>query len=152
MSTQTPRQESIVEAVPAAAPEEAREHFARRLRLETDPADVAADLRAGTQRYTVVDVRSARAYDRGRLPGAVSLPAGEITAQRAAELPAGLLVVYCWGPGCNGAHRAGAALAAHGRRVKEMLGGFEYWVREGLPTEGSSAPELERLAQHALVG
>ena len=27
-------------------------------------------------------------------------------------------------------------LAAHGRQVKEMIGGLEYWVREGHPTEG----------------
>ena len=27
-------------------------------------------------------------------------------------------------------------LAALGREVKEMIGGLEYWVREGWPTEG----------------
>jgi len=42
-----------------------------------------------------------------------------------------LLVVYCWGPACNGATKAAAELAALGRPVKEMLGGFEYWAREG---------------------
>jgi hypothetical protein len=32
-----------------------------------------------------------------------------------------------------------SALAALGRSVKEMLGGFEYWVREGRPVEGDDA-------------
>ena len=41
------------------------------------------------------------------------------------------IVVYCWGPGCNGATRAALEFARLGHPVKEMLGGFEYWVREG---------------------
>ena len=44
-----------------------------------------------------------------------------------------------WGPGCNAATNAAARLAALGRSVKEMLGGFEYWVREGHPVEGADA-------------
>ena len=45
------------------------------------------------------------------------------------------MVTYCWGPGCNGATRAALTLAGLGFRVREMLGGFEYWAREGLPVE-----------------
>jgi rhodanese-related sulfurtransferase len=43
------------------------------------------------------------------------------------------VVTYCWGPGCDGATRAALALARIGFRVKEMIGGIEYWTREGLP-------------------
>lgn len=144
--------ESAAFATRAAAPAEAQRHFAARLAYETDAADVAADLAAGTRPYTVVDVRSRRAHHRGRVPGAVSLPAGEIDAAAAAALPAGPLVVYCWGPGCNGAAKGAHRLAALGREVKEMLGGFEYWVREGQPVEGKGAPELAGFAQPPLVG
>jgi rhodanese-related sulfurtransferase len=49
------------------------------------------------------------------------------------------VVVYCWGPGCNGAVKAAADLARMGRPVKEMIGGFEYWVREGHPVEGTGS-------------
>ena len=60
-------------------------------------------------------------------------PAGRRIAAEAAErIPAGTpVVVYCWGPGCNGATRAALEFALLGHPVKEMLGGFEYWVREG---------------------
>ena len=55
-------------------------------------------------------------------------------ARATAELdPSVPVVTYCWGPGCNGATRAALALAQLGYRVREMLGGFEYWAREGLP-------------------
>jgi 3-mercaptopyruvate sulfurtransferase SseA len=43
------------------------------------------------------------------------------------------VVTYCWGPGCDGATRAALALTLLGFEVQEMIGGFEYWSREGLP-------------------
>jgi hypothetical protein len=45
------------------------------------------------------------------------------------------VVTYCWGPGCNGATRAALEFARLGFRVKEMIGGYEYWVREGFPVQ-----------------
>jgi len=105
-------------------------YFARKLRHETDPSDVAG-ARAAGEPITVVDVRSRASYDQGHVPNAIHLPGGEL-AERHAEL-AGLpnLVVYCWGPACNGATRAALALSRLGYPVKEMIGGFEYWAREG---------------------
>ena len=128
---------TAVTAVPPAAPEEAARHFAAHLAFETDAADVGAAVRAGTLDATVVDVRSSEAFAAGHVAGAVSLPHAAIDAEAAAALPAGLLVVYCWGPGCNGAHRGALRLATLGRQVKEMLGGFEYYVREGFEVEGT---------------
>jgi rhodanese-related sulfurtransferase len=50
-------------------------------------------------------------------------------------------VTYCWGPGCNGATKAALEFAKLGYPVKEMIGGFEYWAREGLPVETSGGIE-----------
>jgi rhodanese-related sulfurtransferase len=138
---------SLVTRAPVASPAEANEHFERRLAFETDPADVARDLRMGATPYTIVDVRSSEDYAAGHVPGAVSVPGG-----LGADLPDELVVVYCWGPGCNGAHRGAARLSAQGFRVKEMIGGFEYWVREGHPVEGSQSAALARRADQLLVG
>ena len=44
-----------------------------------------------------------------------------------------LIVVYCWGPGCNASTKAALKLAQLGYAVKEMIGGIEYWESEGLP-------------------
>ncbi|WP_346536128.1 rhodanese-like domain-containing protein [Micromonospora sp. DPT] len=121
-------------SVPPADPAVAAAHFLDRLTFETDVSDVHADLTARVGGLVVVDSRGPDAWRQGHLPGAVHLPTAEI-ATRAAELvPAGAAVVtYCWGPGCNGATRAALEFARLGYRVKEMLGGYEYWVREGLP-------------------
>jgi rhodanese-related sulfurtransferase len=114
----------------------ALEHFARRLEVETDVADVAAAMEANEVDFVLLDARSRASYDAGHLPGAVHLP--ELSEETVAALPDGLVVTYCWGPSCNGACKAALRLAQLGRPVKEMLGGFEYWARDGHPVETSS--------------
>ena len=78
----------------------------------------------------LIDTRPAADYWAGHLPGALSLPYSEIDADTAAALPEGLIVVYCWGPGCNAAQHGALRFARHGRAVKEMIGGWEYFARE----------------------
>jgi rhodanese-related sulfurtransferase len=124
---------NVLATAPAPA-DEAAAHFAARLRFETDVSDVHADLEARVGGLVVVDSRGAGAWRQGHLPGALHLPTAEIPERAAALVPTGAVVVtYCWGPGCNGATRAALAFARLGYRVKEMLGGYEYWVREGFP-------------------
>jgi rhodanese-related sulfurtransferase len=136
---------SAVNAVPAARPDEARRHFAARLAFETDASDVAADLAAGTPGIVVVDTRSAESWAQGHVEGAVHLPTAEIAARAAALVPEGAtVVVYCWGPGCNGAQKAALEFAKLGRPVKEMIGGFEYWAREGYPVATASGAVTRR--------
>ena len=133
---------SRVTETPAADPVTALAHHEARLALETDADDVATAIRDRAVDFTLLDVRSAAAHAAGHLPGARSLPHATIDAETVAALPPGPLVVYCWGPGCNAAHKAAAKLARHGRTAKEMLGGFEYYVREGWPVEGERAGRL----------
>jgi rhodanese-related sulfurtransferase len=113
---------------------EAAAFFAARLEFQTDVTDVQTAVTGGEPGFVLIDSRSRQAWDQGHLPGAVHLPTAEI-ATRAADLldPGAEVVTYCWGPGCNGATRAALALALAGYRVREMLGGVEYWVREGFP-------------------
>ncbi|MEV4281965.1 rhodanese-like domain-containing protein [Actinoplanes xinjiangensis] len=112
------------------------EHFSNRLRFETDVSDVHHALEATTPGLVVVDSRSTEAWNQGHLPGAIHLPTREIAARAAATVPSGSAVVtYCWGPGCNGATRAALEFAKLGYQVKEMIGGYEYWVREGFAVQ-----------------
>ena len=135
-----PRRESAFSFVleyPAADHYGAWRHFVAKLAVETDPADVKLDLDRGVSRILVVDARGADAYARCHVPGAISLPHRSIDARSAADLPRDrVLVVYCWGPGCNAATKAAARLASLGFQVKEMIGGLEYWRREGYAVEG----------------
>jgi rhodanese-related sulfurtransferase len=124
-----------VTAVGAASPAAALDHFSSRLAVETDVADVAAALEAGGDPgFVLLDARSPRSYEAGHLPGA-RLLSRPFAAEDVAALGDELLVVYCWSPACNGATKAARELAALGRPVKEMLGGFEYWERDGHAVE-----------------
>lgn len=127
---------SAITAVPAADNAAALAHFAARLAFETDVSDVAADLAAGAAGLVVIDSRSLESWNQGHIAGAVHLPTAEIAARAETMIPREVTVVtYCWGPGCNGATRAALEFARLGYRVKEMLGGFEYWAREGFAVE-----------------
>ncbi|WP_330326961.1 rhodanese-like domain-containing protein [Streptomyces pseudovenezuelae] len=123
--------------VAPAAPAEAAAYFRANLVFHADVSDVAAALAGdGDPGFAVLDSRSTAAWDQGHIPGAVHLPTALIPEQAEQLLDRAVPVVtYCWGPGCNGATRAALALAELGYQVKEMLGGFEYWVREGFAFE-----------------
>jgi rhodanese-related sulfurtransferase len=122
---------------------QAARHFAAKLQFETDPSDVKAAQDAG-ERFVLVDSRGEAAWLQGRAAGAVHLPTSDIADRAAALIPPGMtVVVYCWGPGCNGSTRAALAFSLLGYPVKEMIGGFEYWAREGLGIVDDAGP-IER--------
>ncbi|MFD1713890.1 rhodanese-like domain-containing protein [Amnibacterium flavum] len=107
-------------------------HFAAKLAFETDPSDVASALGDADPGFVLVDSRGSAAWAQGHLPAAVHLPTARIAAEAAALIPSGTpVVVYCWGPGCNGGTKAALEFAKLGYPVREMIGGFEYWAREG---------------------
>lgn len=136
---------SFVSEIPAAASHVAAAHFAARLSLETDCADVAAAMAGGEADFVLLHVvGSPEAYARRHVPGALHLRHAEITVERMATWPADtLFVVYCAGPHCNGADRAALKLARLGRPVKLMIGGITGWADEGLPF--AEGPEPGRL-------
>jgi rhodanese-related sulfurtransferase len=116
------------------------DYFAARLAHETDPADVYAEQRAGRE-FVLIDVRNDEAWRQGRISGALHLPHGEISSRALDEFDLAIpVVVYCWSPGCNGGVRGALAFARLGFTVKEMIGGYEYWAREGQPTENDDGP------------
>ncbi|WP_409056348.1 rhodanese-like domain-containing protein [Streptomyces sp. SYP-A7185] len=123
--------------VAPASPAAAAAYFGASLAFHADVSDVASALAAdGDPGFVVVDSRSTASWDQGHIPGAVHLPTALIPEQAERLLdPSVPVVTYCWGPGCNGATRAALALAQLGFQVKEMLGGFEYWAREGFAFE-----------------
>ncbi|MFF2138735.1 rhodanese-like domain-containing protein [Streptomyces sp. NPDC058193] len=143
MTSQSVTAANAVLRVPPASPAAAAAYFAASLAFHADVSDVAAALEAGGDPgFVVLDSRSTESWDQGHVPGAVHLPTALIAEQAARLLDPGVPVItYCWGPGCNGATRAALALAELGYRVKEMLGGFEYWVREGFAFETWEGPE-----------
>jgi len=113
---------------PAASCQQANDFFSTKLACETDCSDVYGDIKAGNKSYILLDVRSKEAFDKSHAITAVSMPHNEINSVAFANYNKDtLFVVYCWGPGCNGATKAGSKISALGFKVKEMIGGIHYW-------------------------
>ncbi len=135
--TETTVSTASTQPVPNA---DAMGHFAAKLRFETDASDVAAALAAG-ERLVLVDTRSRVAWDQGHAAPAVHLPRQEVAARVRDVIPLEVpVVVYCWSPGCNGADKAALEFARLGYEVRLMIGGFEYWAREGYDVEDANGP------------
>ncbi len=127
--------ESLVLEQAAPAPQDAHRHFLSRLALEADAADVYTDLLNGVEDLVVIDARSAESYAKGHVPGAINVPHRTMSAETTASLSKDkLYVTYCDGLGCNASTKAAVKLTALGFRVKEMIGGIDWWVRmDGYP-------------------
>ncbi|AZN39019.1 rhodanese-like domain-containing protein [Paenibacillus albus] len=130
--------QSLVLETPAASPEQTHRHYMNKLSVETDVADVQYDMQHGLNDFLLIDVRSEKAYGECHIPGAINLPSRQINeGTTAAFNKEQTIVVYCWGPACNGATKGAARLSGLGFKVKEMLGGIEYWRKEGNEVEGT---------------
>ena len=85
----------------------------------------------------VLDVRPAAEYAAGHLPGAVSIPVGELR-RRLAELPADREVVaYCRGPYCALAHEAVELLRDEGFAARRLEDGLPEWQAARLAVIGT---------------
>lgn len=113
--------------------------YESKLAFETDSWDLKVALEAG-ERVVVIDTRSPEAYRRERIPGAVNLPHRTMSEAATAALDRdALIVTYCDGIGCNASTKGALNMARLGFRVKELLGGLDWWKRDGHRTEGDAA-------------
>lgn len=89
----------------------------------------------------VIDVRLESEYASGHVAGALNVPVALLVA-RAAELPAGQLLVVCtFG---QRSWRAAQLLALAGRETICLRGGTKAWQAAGLPVLTGPAPGRRR--------
>ena len=125
----------------APEPGETARVMCDKLRFHTDSWDLSVDLKAGHGEIVVIDARSREAYEAGHIPGALSFPHREMNAASTARLDRGKVhIVYCDGIGCNGSTKGAYKLGQLGFRVKELLGGLDWWRRDGHPVATSREP------------
>ena len=94
--------------------------------------ELARRLRAGDD-LVVLDVRPAEEFTAGHVPGAMSIPVGELR-RRLRHLPKDRdIVAYCRGPYCAFAHEAVAVLRAKGYRGSRLEDGLPEWAAAGYP-------------------
>ncbi len=113
-------------------------HYRNKLSHETDSWDLYEALQGG-EAVVVVDGRSREAFAAEHIPGAVSLPHREICAETVAVLAAdSTCVCYCDGIGCNASTKTALKLLQLGFDVRELIGGLDWWKRDGYATAGEA--------------
>ncbi|MBB5807876.1 rhodanese-related sulfurtransferase [Saccharothrix ecbatanensis] len=130
---------------PAADPAAAAAFFAAELSFEADPDDVVRDLKAGdTRGFQLVETRSAEAFARAHLPGAINLPHWEMDETTTADWDRDLVYVcYCESFQCNAATKGALKLATLGFKVKRLAGGITAWQAAGYPVDGAEVGGAE---------
>lgn len=114
-------------------------HYRDKLSYETDSWDLFELLQSG-EAVVVVDGRSREAFTVEHIPGAVSLPHREICAETASVLDTdAVCVCYCDGIGCNASTKTALKLLMLGFEVRELMGGLDWWKRDGYATVGEAA-------------
>ena len=112
--------------------------YEAKLRYETDSWDLFEALQR-SENLVVVDARSADAYAKEHIPSAVNIPHRAMSEETTAHLDrATTYVTYCDGIGCNASSKGALNLARLGFSVKELLGGLDWWKRDGYATEGKN--------------
>ncbi|NUP11858.1 MAG: metalloregulator ArsR/SmtB family transcription factor [Polyangiaceae bacterium] len=112
-----------------------RSYFEQRGAMEpVEGKELLRRVRAGE--VTVLDVRPPEEYRAGHIPGAISIPVGELKA-RLKELPKDVeIVAYCRGPYCVMAVEAVDLLRKQGFKAQRMEQGVADFRARGWRVEG----------------
>jgi rhodanese-related sulfurtransferase/DNA-binding transcriptional ArsR family regulator len=89
--------------------------------------------RAGRGDVVILDVRPAAEFAAGHIPGALSVPLGELDATLARLPKRSQIVAYCRGPYCVLAPQAVERLRAKGYKARRLADGMPEWRMAGLP-------------------
>jgi rhodanese-related sulfurtransferase len=111
-------------------------HYENKLAYEIDSWDAHQAI-LNNEKIRILDVRSPEAYANEHIPVAQNFHHRTMNEETVKRLdPSYTYVTYCDGIGCNASTKGAYKLAKLGIRVKELIGGLEWWKRDGYATEG----------------
>lgn len=113
-------------------------YYTNKLAYEMDPSDLYEALQNDVN-IVAVDTRQEYGYMREHIPTAINLPHRLMTEASTQHLDRNkTYVCYCDGIGCNASTKGALKLAKLGFKVKELIGGIEWWKFDGYATEGQA--------------
>lgn len=115
--------------------------YENKLAYEMDPSDLWDALE---ERIKVValDTRKTFGFEKEHIPTAINIPHREMTEESTKHLDKSkTYVCYCDGIGCNASTKGALQMAKLGFKVKELIGGIEWWKFDGYATEGTNSTE-----------
>lgn len=113
--------------------------YEQKLEFEVDSWDLFEALKNG-EKVIALDARSKESFEREHIPGAINIPHRTMSSESTAHLEKDFLYIsYCDGIGCNASTKGALNMVKLGFRVKELIGGLDWWKRDGYETEGMNA-------------
>jgi rhodanese-related sulfurtransferase len=113
--------------------------YEAKLKYEIDSWDLSEAIK-NNEEIIVIDARGVDAFNSEHIPNAISFPHRTMSLETTSHLDKSkLYVTYCDGIGCNASTKGALKLSALGFNVKELIGGLDWWCRDGYETKGENA-------------
>lgn len=115
-------------------------HYQNKLLYEIDSWDLQKAIQSG-ENISIIDARSKEAYDKEHIPNAIHFSHKTINKETALNLLNFTIryVTYCDGIGCNASTKSALKLVQLGYKVSELIGGIDWWKRDGYSTKSNEA-------------
>jgi rhodanese-related sulfurtransferase len=114
-------------------------HYENKLAFEMDPSDLF-DALNNNEKVVPLDARKAFGFEAEHIPMAINIPHREMNEENTKHLDKDVLyVTYCDGIGCNASTKGALNMSKLGFKVKELMGGIEWWKFDGYATEGTNS-------------
>ena len=120
-------------------------YYEDKLKYEIDSWDLNESMNVSDS-IIVIDTRSEAAHNYERIPNSINIPHKRINDNTTKDLPKNReYVTYCDGIGCNASTKGALNMRLLGFSVKELLGGLDWWKRDGYKTHGLNAQDTKNI-------
>ena len=114
------------------------EFYESKLAYEMDSSDLF-DALEENENIIVVDTRQSFGYENEHIPMSINLPHKEMNSDITKHLDKEkTYICYCDGIGCNASTKGALNMSKLGFKVKELIGGIEWWKFDGYETTGNN--------------
>jgi rhodanese-related sulfurtransferase len=114
--------------------ERAIEHFQAKLAFEIGPFEV----KETKENLQIIDLRTKDQFDKGHVPGAINVLLEDLETRLPSLKKDVTSVVYCYNITCHLSAKAALLLAQKGYKVRELVGGWEEYVKSNAPVESKA--------------
>jgi rhodanese-related sulfurtransferase len=111
--------------------------YQNKLDFEIDASDLFHALENGDS-MVPLDTRQRFGFEQENIPNAINIPHREMDEYSTKHLDKSkTYVCYCDGIGCNASIKGALNMTKLGFKVKELIGGIQWWKFDGYATVGS---------------
>jgi len=115
------------------------EFYENKLAYEMDPSDLW-DALENNEKIVALDARQTFGFKKEHIPTAINIPHKEMNTENTKHLDKSkIYVCYCDGIGCNASTKGALNMTKLGFKVKELIGGIEWWKFDGYATVGTNS-------------